>query len=379
PPIPETPGAVEYGFRPLGLLMIPLGLLAAAIVFVVGRAYGSNDVAGAGGAADAAFGDLQLPGSAVVPADVATYRVPDSRLAEMATVEFVPPRGLEPWQAGVLLRERIDDRSVTAWFSEMIATGAMEITEDGSDVRLRRGDNTARLNAVDQGHINGLFGVDDEVELGKYDPAFTSTWNSIKREQQSFVRTAGWWSRGGPGGAPSAVLVTLAITAGVLVTAAAVGVFFVSSSSAVWRVIASPLLALVIGFIVPLVAATIAYWPMFASRTATGSALALRSESFRRFLAASEGRHVEWAWELGLLREYSAWAVALGAADTWSRAIESSAIPEPQAALALAGPLLVHSAGSSFQSTHTAPSSSGGGGGGVGGGGGGGGGSSGSW
>ena len=43
-----------------------------------------------------------------------------------------------------------------------------------------------------------------------------------------------------------------------------------------------------------------------------GSALALRTESFRRFLAASEGRHVQWAWEHGLLREYSAWAVALG-------------------------------------------------------------------
>jgi len=121
-----------------------------------------------------------------------------------------------------------------------------------------------------------------------------------------------------------------------------------------------------------------AYSSMFPSRTATGSALALRTESFRRFLAASEGKHVEWAWEQGLLREYSAWAVALGAADAWTTAVQSSNIADPQ--VALAGPLLVHSAASSFSSARTAPSSSGGGGGGGGGvGGGGGGGSSGSW
>jgi hypothetical protein len=75
--------------------------------------------------------------------------------------------------------------------------------------------------------------------------------------------------------------------------------------------------------------------------------------------------------------------VALGAADAWSKAIEASNVPHPDAALG--GPLLVHSAAGSFRSSRTAPSTSGsgggggfsGGGGGVGGGGGGG--SSGSW
>lgn len=141
--------------------------------------------------------------------------------------------------------------------------------------------------------------------------------------------------------------------------------------------ISSPWLAVIAGFLVPLVVAAGAYSSMFPSRTATGSALALRSESFRRFLAASEGKHVEWAWQQGLLREYSAWAVALGAADAWTKAVQSSNITDPQ--IALAGPLLVYSASSSFSSSHTAPSSSGGGGGGGGVGGGGGGGSSGSW
>jgi uncharacterized membrane protein YgcG len=107
----------------------------------------------------------------------------------------------------------------------------------------------------------------------------------------------------------------------------------------------------------------------------------LRTESFRRFLAASEGKHVDWAWERGVLREYSAWAVALGAAGAWTSAIESSNIVERD--VALAGPLLLHTWGPTFAGAHVAPSASGGGGGfssGFSGGGGGfSGGSSGSW
>jgi hypothetical protein len=98
-------------------------------------------------------------------------------------------------------------------------------------------------------------------------------------------------------------------------------------------------------------------------------------ESFRRFLHESETFHAEEAAKRGVLREYTAWAVALGEIDRWERAVEgSTAIPSD------AGLGYVHMAPalmSSTSSTATAPSSSGGGGGGsVGGGGGGGGGGS---
>jgi uncharacterized membrane protein YgcG len=359
--------------------MIPLGLVAAAAVFLIGRSAGSNTVR-AGGATEAAFGELPAPGAAGSRADVATYRVPDARLAELATIEFAPPRGLEPWQAAVILREEVDDESVSAWFSEMIANDALVATEIDGKVELSKGPDTSRLSAVDQGHLHRLFAGGDVIELGTYDPEFTTTWQAIKAEQVAFAGAAGWWSRGGPGGRATTPTKWIVIAICVLVTlAAVVGVVALATTPGFWIVLASPWLAVIAGLLVPLVAASIAYRGMFASRTATGSALALRSESFRRFLASSEGRHVEWAWQHGLIREYSAWAVALGAAEAWSKAIESSNIPEPE--VALTGPLLLYSAGSVFSSSRTAPSSSGGGGGFGGGGvgGGGGGGSSGSW
>ncbi len=377
PTIPDPPDPIPYGFRPLGFLMIPLGLAAAALVYVVGRSSGSNTVR-SGGAAEAAFGELPVPGDGSRRLDVATYRVPDSRLAEMATIEFAPPRGLEPWQAAVVLREEVDDDSVAAWFSEMIADGAIDATDDDGIVRLARGTDTSRLNAVDLGHLARLFAQGDVIELGSYDKDFTATWAAIRSEQEAFAASSGWWSRGGPGGSVTAPAKLVLVVGALLIVATLVlTVVALATTEMFWQVLASPWMAVIAGLFVPLLAATVAYRSMFASRTVTGSALALRSESFRRFLAASEGRHVEWAWEQGLVREYSAWAVALGAAQAWSDAVKSSAIPDPE--VALSGPLLLYSAGSAFSSSHTAPSSSGGGGGGGGLGGGGGGGSSGSW
>jgi hypothetical protein len=175
PEPPPPPDPISGGFQPLGLVMLPLGLLAAVAVYLIGRSAGSNTVH-AGGAVEAAFGDLPLPGQRARRTDVGTFRVPDSRLAEMATIEFVPPRGLEPWQAAVVLRESVDNDSVAAWFAEMIADGALTASEVDGKVRLTPGSDTGRLSSIDQGHLHRLFATDDVIELGTYDPEFTATW-----------------------------------------------------------------------------------------------------------------------------------------------------------------------------------------------------------
>lgn len=374
PPEPALPSPIGGGFRPLGYLVFVFGLITAGGVYYWGRWYGSNEVM-AGGAVDAAFGDLPVPRSGDQSADVPTYRVPDSRLAEMATIEFVPPRGIEPWQGAMLLREQIDDGTVSAWFSEMVALEALIISKDGDGIHLTRGTNTARLSAIDQGYLQRLFSTTDEIELGKYDKPFTKIWSSIKSGQLQFADGSGWWSKGGPG---SSAGIPSRVGGALLLAFVLVGVgMFLAGSVAAGSIFASPWVALGLGILVPFVVALGAYGRMFPARTATGSALTLRTESFRRFLAASEGRHVDWAWEHGRLREYSAWAVALGTARAWSGAIEASNVPHPE--IELAGPLLFYSASSALRSTHTTPSSSGGSGGGGGVGGGGGGGSSGSW
>jgi uncharacterized membrane protein len=79
-------------------------------------------------------------------------------------------------------------------------------------------------------------------------------------------------------------------------------------------------------------------------RTAAGSGLWLRVESFRRFLAASEAHHAEEAAKRGVLREYTAWAVAVGELDRWSRSVAASTVAPDHAIDASSIPVLESSA-----------------------------------
>lgn len=367
PATPAPPGRIPSGFRPFGFVTAGVGLLVASLVYLVGRTLGRNTVV-TGGAVEAAFGELPTPGTKGRRGWRATSRVSDARLGDLAALEFAPPRDLRPWQAAVLLRETVDDESVDAWFAEMIGNGSIVVTDVRAEagakakarVRLSAGTVPASLGAADVKHLHRLFGQ-GAVKMGKYSKCFTDTWLKIRDEQFAFVTHAGWWSRGGPGRRSSRPVKPIAFMVGILfLTAALVLTMLVTVAAGMfWREAMSPLAALVPGALVPFVAAMIAYRSMFASRTALGSALALRAESFRRFLESSEARHVDWAWEHGVVREYSAWAVALGSAEAWSKAVTSAHIPE--AHLELDGPLVLHSASSVFSSSRVHPESSGGG------------------
>ena len=378
PPIPEPPPPVPTGFSTLGLLMIPVGVAGGALAFLWNRRRGSNEVAGAGGAADAAFGGLPAPGtSAAALAGAPTRRVTDAQLAAMATIEFVPPRGLEPWMGQALLHELVDQDTVVAWFSELIAQEAMVITTDGDDHALAPGPQRDRVSAADQMHIAQLFRKESSIELGTYDATFAGTWKRVSggatglhprlrlvefddregeqhrcrlprcadRDRRAVRGQHHQLRRPGRGTAHVAV-------AGDRARDRPARSSSVCSPTRRWCRRARP--------------------PDRRSRCGPNRSAA----SWPRAKASTS----QWAWDNGLLREYSAWAVALDAADAWERAIRASNIPEPQAALG--GPLLVHSLAYSMAGMTTPPQSSSGSSGGFsggGGGGGGGGGSSGSW
>jgi Predicted membrane protein (DUF2207) len=60
-------------------------------------------------------------------------------------------------------------------------------------------------------------------------------------------------------------------------------------------------------------------------RTPAGTALWLRVESFRRYLAQAGAQHADEAASRGVLQEYTAWAVAFGEENRWAEAAASSA------------------------------------------------------
>lgn len=376
-PLPALPGRRRDHRQALALAMIPIGLFAAMIVYVADRRRGRNEVF-AGGAAEAAYGRLAAPGAAGPVPNVATRLVPDSKMDDLATTEFVPPKGIDPWHGAVLLGERINNSTVSAWFSALAATDAITLGQDEGKLVVGVGRRRSELDPSDGALVDEFMNGRTEVHLGEYDSHFASAWKQVKQRQGTFIKSSGWWRNGPPkpdgrpGGGPL----------GFVVAAGALLLFFGGSvASALFGVFHLLPLALIFGLVVPAVAALCVYATLLPARSATGSALSLLTESFRRFLVASEGQHVEWAWKQGVLREYSAWAVALGAAAAWGTALEHSNVAATE--FGSANPLLVYSMASSFSNSYTAPSNTGSGGssgfsgGGVGGGGGGG--SSGSW
>ncbi len=366
-PVPPLPQRRDDLRIPMAAGTLALGAIAGIGAFALARRTGRNVVGGLS-ASDAAYVGTAATGANAM----ATRLVSDAELAQMATIEFAPPDGLSPWQGALLMRETVDNDTVSAWFSEQIARERL-IIHGQKQLSLSSGPKLASAPSADRERIDTLLGSDGELALGKYSAKMATLWKEILSEQRGMAQDSGWWVSGPSGGGAHYPL-----GLGVVVMVIAVAAGFAAWQGA-WS---SVLVALGLAVAVPAVVGGVLYGAMLPSRSAVGSALALRVESFRRFLAASEGQHVEWAYSRGLLREYSAWAVALGAADAWNRAVQASTVPPADMSM-MTTPLLVHTMATSFNAARVAPSQSRGGGGGFSGGGfsggGGGGGSSGSW
>jgi hypothetical protein len=363
-PTPAPPTVVPQSDEGAG---VPLTALVGAGAALVGAGPASRAVrrrgrerVGVGGAADAAFGTTGA-GERLVDAD---------ELASLATVEFAPPEGITPPQGGVILREGVRQEHKVAWLIDEAIDGSIELIDTvPGKVSLRRGRGLGDPMAAPV--LDTMFDGRQQLDLGTYDKPFAEGWSMVGTQLDQWADGSGLWD---PRGDRRRVMVrVLGTLAAVLGT---VGVGFAAALSAAvspWWLIGVAISAVVAGVGL---ACAVRGWELRV-RTPEGAAAWLRVESFRKFLAQSEGHHAEEAAKRGVLREYTAWAVAVGEVDRWSRAV-SSAVDIPDRS-ALTYVYLAPILSSATSSSSTAPSSSGGGGGGGGVGGGGGGGGGGSW
>lgn len=374
---PEIPPPFEPRDEPstvlIALAIALVGLVLGELVVRLMIRRGSNEV-GTGGASGAAFWQ---PGSP-------TQRLSDDALAALATIEFAPPDDVSPWEGRVLLRESVPDDSPAHWFTSMLGRGAITLTETEDGVTLAPGDGIEDVDPADRALLTSVFpGGRPRTVTKSYDPGFAFVWKEIHTAQRDRIEARRWWT----GKVSGVAARSFRVGAAVLAVFIGFGVF-VAVAATEDAGTANPFGSLGVALIVTAVAAALLAFfvtlPERFSRTAAGSSAYLRTESFRRFLAESEARHVEQAYERGVLREYTGWAVALGEAEAWKKA--AATIGSAAVAAAVTSSMYFYYHGHLFRDATTKPSSSsssggsssfGGGGGGVGGGGGGG--SSGSW
>ena len=347
------------------MLLTFVAAIAAGLVATVATRRAGRERVWSGGAADAAFGEA-VDG-------LGSQRLDEKQLAALATIEFEPPRETSAVEGGLLLQERVRDEHRAAWLLESAIRGEV-IIEGEADPTLRWGPNPAHPNVHQI--LDAMFDGRSEITLDEYDKDFTTGWNRLGDELTDWLHGAPHWDTAGRRRRTITRIgaLGLLIVGGIIGTVSTFGAARTGGAALVGVGIGAALVGLGIG--------ALASSYELLVRTEAGSAMWLRIESFRRFLENSEARHVDDAAERGVLRHYTAWAVALGESAAWTDAVEAAARANPALRSGLATDLAFVHLGSSIVSASsaasTAPSSSSGGGfsGGVGGGGGGGGGGS---
>jgi uncharacterized membrane protein YgcG len=388
-PVPSSglPADATSGAPVAGLVAAAAALVASALtswlVMGAGRERvvrgGRVDAASAG--APPAGGTVRDPRTGRVIRTGRTGRTGEARvdaakLGSLASVELSPPAELTPAQGGVVLAEAAGQNQRVAWLIGAATDGHLDIEQVGEEVTLvrrPRQDESSVSRTLDT-----AFAGRERLTLGTYDPSFAAAWREIGEELAAWQRTCGLWDPAGDLHRKLAWVLGAVVAVGGLVIAG-LGGAAASRWSWVWlALVAWGALLAGAGL-----AALARGWELRV-RTPWGSELWLRVESFRRFLAGPQAQHLEEAANRGVLGEYTAWAVALGEIDRWSRVVAASArcANDPVGRrYSRMAPYLPPAAQSSTVEPSSSGSSSGGGGGGSGGGSGGGagGGGGGSW
>lgn len=326
----------------LGGIVAGSAALVAAGIFWSFRRHGRNEV----------FGDTDAAAAFAGPVGANSDRhrmVTDAELASMSTTEFAPPSGLQPWEGAAVLSEHLHN-SAPNYLSGLAANGVIELQPAGKNVSITAGPNFGQATAADRSHVEAILAVANPFVTGEPNSAAAEVFRQIDEDLVERLSRRHWWRHGGPGSKSRVMQI-----ADLLVFFVVLGATVFSFGNGFRRTFGSPGAAVLFGVGLSAFVSVLSYRSLLPSRTAAGSAVALRVASFRRFLHHSEAQHVEWAWQNGVLREYSAWAVALGEAKAWSKALAATNVP---AHTLDSSPILLHTYSSSVARGFSSPRSS---------------------
>jgi len=355
PKVPAEPTEVRAssgGFRLRWLTLIPAvgTIVGIAITSRVIRRAG-RELVWAGGSADAAYGPSQFG------EPLAVRQVDHADLRDLATIEFVPPKGVSAWQGGIIHRESLTHRHKVAWLLEQAMNGRIDISGSDDDLTLTLLGESNTDTAFDSGRLQRMFDGRDAIHLGTHDRQFAAEWTQLERDMKNWYRQSNLWDQRGERRRRNTFrLGCLPIVVGL--AAVIITSVLAATSGALWLVLlgVSGIVAGIGGGMV------IRSWELRV-RTPQNSGLWILLESFRRFLHQSDGPHVESAAKAGRLIEYTAWAVALGEANSWLLAVNSpetfSGTPTEQAEVSMFASNL--SKATATASSSSSSSSSGGG------------------
>jgi uncharacterized membrane protein YgcG len=317
PPILEERWSLQRAFRvdashvtPAGLLLL-LGIGGFGyLVWTKGR-----DRRYVGGPVDQVMGDPGGP----------TQRVPVGEGDDAASVEFAPPEGIRPGQAGVVLDERAQTIDVAATLVDLAVRGYLviqEIPKEGffgkPDWRLVRLDaDAAALLPYERMLLEGVFRDGGDVTLSSLRTTFAERLGRVEDSMYADGAAQGWFLA-----RPDKVRLRWRLL-GVLMLAVAGVVAFVTIGMTSFGLVGAA----------ALVVAAVFFFgaSRMPARTAKGTAMLRRVRGYRRVIETADANLARWAEQENVFPTTLPYAIVFGLTDVWAKACEGLAQDPTQA------------------------------------------------
>lgn len=252
------------------------------------------------------------------------------------TVQFHPPEGITPAEAGVLLEERANPNHITATIVDLAVRGYLTIEEVGktifgktNDWRLSRVENApsaAGLTPYESALLKDLLGGRFFVDISDLRGAFESKVRKYTGGLTKVSDANGWYTRTGlVGGSGAGGMQVIRI----VFFLAFFFIMFAGGSSLMWIFTAgpgalSPILLLIFA-IISLAIVFFATGKMAHARSANGRALYEQVRGFRQYLTTAEAHQLRWEQGEDIFSKYLPWAMVFGVADRWAKMFEQLA------------------------------------------------------
>jgi len=265
------------------------------------------------------------PGMVPVTGDAVTTKREEIR---DAPVEFAPPKGIPPRLVGACAREGTANEDITATIIDLAVRGYIHMDQQaGGDFDFQRTNaDPNTLNQVERTIYNGLFADSPIITKAELSSAtFYSTYSGFQTLLTREFNAQKWYKAN-----PKTVVATyraggLAVAGLGTIASLIVGGFFAVNGLPGIGWLAIPCLVLGIGMF--------AVAKRMPVRTPVGSAVAIQSLGFKKYLETAEADQIRWEEGQDIFSAYLPYAIAFGCADRWSNLMQelvAQGAPVPQ-------------------------------------------------
>jgi len=242
-------------------------------------------------------------------------------------VEFAPPKGIPPRLVGAIVREGTAEADITATIIDLAVRGYIHMEQQENDAFTLTQTNADQhfLNPVDQHIYSELFNSGPTITSKAMSAeSFYSTYQGFQSTVSAEFDAQNWYKS-----SPKSVVASYQVGAVVLFLAGLGAMYlgFKAADNGVLGIawLSLPLLVLGVGMFF--------LAKRMPVRTPVGSAVAVQSFGFKKYLETAEADQIRWEEGQDIFSQYLPYAISFGCADRWAKIFEdlvAKGAPVPQ-------------------------------------------------